>query len=339
MLPETLLMDIAQFAFSHADERNVALAEFEKSLQGRLPTEGEMESFDMDYMFSRKHSVHNKSFIRLFVEKFEELYGKEWSREILSLEDNFEAYFEVVECGKDSITLTELIIGDHLEVQNPSGDCTLNKGDLLLGRLFKWKGYYHFLDSPFVITTPQDIEGARAFTTHMKRMLTNITESSLEYFGSDVVIFQDNEELEKKLDEFVYWFFRNRVPPGVYEEGEVLDHITFEELSGRKEIGLIIDYATGHRVIPEYGYAVNLFSGRWDKVPNYEDMAKRVLYYEEIPAYYVEKMIEENPETSVELYATIFPDVKTKEDLIALFAHHRRDWGMKLRRKALLLEK
>ncbi|KYK28795.1 MAG: hypothetical protein HXS48_14965 [Theionarchaea archaeon] len=338
MLPENLLMDITRFALNDADEREIALLEFEKSLGGRSPTLDEIESFEMDYIFARKHSLYKKSFIRLFVERFEELYGKEWSKDILSLDENFEGFFEVVTEENGSVVATNLVMGEQLEIQYPA-DCDVSKGDILTGRVFKWRGDYYFFGPLGAVNEEQDIKSTKAFAFRMKEMCENATKSFIEYFGTNVVIFKDREELEEKFDKVIYWFYRNKTPPGVYEEGEELEHLTFEELREKKEIALLIDFDAGHRVVPEYGYAVKLFSGKWEEVPNYKERVKTILFHDEIPSYYIEKMIEKTPEPAVKLYSQFFPQVKTKEDLIELFSKYRRDWGIKLRRQSLFLER
>ncbi len=337
MLPEKLLMDITQFAFNDRDEWEVAVEEFHESLHN-APTEEEVESFEIDYVFSRKHSVHKKTFIRLFVECFEELYGKEWSREILSLDENFEGFFEIVKDTQAALVVTDLILGDTLEIQHPSVDYQPRKGDILSGRVFKWKGQFYFFGSLGVIGEKYAIQNTKAFTFRTRKACENATNSFLEYFGKNVVIFRDRRELEEKLNEFIYWFFRNKAPPGVLEEGEELRKLTFEELEDKKEIGLIIDFSLGQRVIAEYGYAQALLTGKWEEVPGYSERMKELLYTDEIPSHLVKDLIEEHSESSVELYSKFFP-VKTKEDLLELFSRFRRDWGRTLRRQSMLLER
>lgn len=337
MLPENLLRDITRFALNDAEEREIALLEFEKSLGGNPATSEDIENFEMDYIFSRKHSAYKKSFIRLFVERFEELYGKEWSKDILSLDENFEGFFEVVKVEKDIITVINLVMGEQLEIQHP--ECTISEGDVLTGRIFKWRGDYYFFGPLGVITEEEDKKVTKSFAYRMKEMCENATKSFIEYFGTNVVIFKDRKELEQRFDEVIYWFFKNKTPPGVYEEGEELEHLTFEELRGKEEIALIIDFDAGHRIVPEYGYAIKLFGGKWDDVPHYQERVKTILYTDDIPSYYIEQMIEENPESAVQLYALVFPHMKTKEDVIELFSKYRRDWGIKLRRQSLFLER
>jgi hypothetical protein len=65
MLPETLLKDIISFAYSDTDEWQIAFTDFLESLEGNEPTEEEIDQFETDYIFTRKHSKYRKTFIRL----------------------------------------------------------------------------------------------------------------------------------------------------------------------------------------------------------------------------------------------------------------------------------
>ncbi len=338
MLPENLLIDITNFAYSDQEEWFLALTEFLNSLEGREPTEEEVDGFENDYVFTRKHSKYKKTFIRLFVECFEELYGKEWSRDIMALEENFDSYFEVVESRKNSIIVTDLLVGDTFEVDYPSVDCPIERGHIIEGRMFTWKGGYFFFGPLLLYDEEESIENMRMFTHVLRESFENVTRSFLEYFETDMIIFKDRTELEEKMNEFLYWFFRNRTLPGILEEGGDFTHVTFEEIGEKKEIGFIIDHYMGQMAIPNYGYFIRLFSGQWEEVPDYQEMVKKVLYEDEIPAYFVQEMIEKNPDSSVALYSQFFPRVKTKEDLIELFSRCRRDWGRKPRRKGAIFE-
>lgn len=338
MLPETLLTDIISFAYSDSDEWQRALDEFLGSLEGNEPTEEEMDQFETDYVFARKHSKYNKTFVRLFVECFEELYGKELSRDIITLEENFDSYFEVKEIKKDSLVIKDLILEDTFEVDYPPVEYVITQGDILEGKVFTWKGTYFFFGPLLLYDEEEAKETMRIFTDVVRESYENATQSFLEYFGSNVVIFADRTELEQKLNEFLYWFFRNKTLPGVFNEGDTFTPVTFEEVNEKKEIGLVIDHDMGQIVIPEYGYAERLFSGNWGEVPDFEEMVKRLLYTDDIPSYFVQEMIEKYPESSVTLYSQFFPKVKTKEDLIDLFVKCRRDWGRKPRRNGTLFE-
>lgn len=338
MLPENLLTDIINFAYSDEEELQRAFDEFIESLDGIEPTEEELDEFETEYVFSRKHSGYRKTFIRLFVECFEELYGKKWSKDIISLEENFNSYFEVVEINDDSLTIRDLLLGDTLDVGYPPLEYTIREGDILEGKVFSWRGG-HFFFGPLLLYDEEEAkETMRVFTEVARDSYENATSSFLEYFGTNVVFFRDRTELEEKLAEFLYWFFKNKTLPGVFNEGDSIGPVVFEEVEGKKEIGLIIDYKMGHRVIPEYGYAVKMFSGKWEEVPSPEEMVKKILYEDGIPSYFVEELIEKNPESAVSLYRKFFPTVKTKKDLIELFAKCRRDWGRKPRRQGALFE-
>ena len=338
MLPETLLKDIISFAYSDTDEWQIAFTDFLESLEGNEPTEEEIDQFETDYVFTRKHSKYRKTFIRLFVECYEELYGKELSRDIIALEENFDSYFEVLEVSKDTLTIKDMILEDTFEVEYPPLEYPITTGDILEGKIFTWKGT-HFFFGPLLLYDEEEAkETMHVFTHVVRESYANATQSFLEYFGTNTIIFADRTELEEKMNEFLYWFFRNKTLPGVFNEGDSFTPVTFEEVTGKKEIGFIIDYSMGHIVVPEYGYAERLFSGEWKDVPDYEEMVKRLLYTDEIPAYFVQEMIEKNPETSVNLYSQFFPKIKTKEDLIDLFARCRRDWGRKPRREGTLFE-
>lgn len=338
MLPENLLATIMNFAYSDEDEWVTALDEFLQSLDGKEPTEEEIDQFETDYVFTRKHSEHKKTFIRLFVECFEELYGKEWSKDIIGLEENFDSYFEVVKIRKDSLTLKDLLLEDSFEVDYPSEDFAIKEGDILEGKMFTWKDGHFFFGPLLLYDEEEAIETMKTFTEVMRDSFENVTNSFLEYFGTNVVIFKDRTELEEKVNEFLYWFFRNRTLPGVLEEGGTFTRVTFEELDEKKEIGLIIDRTMGQIAIPHYGYCEKLLTGHWKEVPDYQEMVKTVLYTDEIPSYFVQQMIEKNPESAVQLYSQFYPHVKTKKDLLELFAKCRRDWGRKPRRQGALFE-
>jgi len=339
MLPDNLMKDIASFAYSDVDEWQVALDEFHQLFEEREPTEDEMDGFETDYVFNRKHSLYRKTFVRLFVECFEELYGKEWSKDIITLEENFESYFEVTENEGSSLIVKDLLLEDAFHVKYPPPDDT-SKGDILSGRIFRWRDQYYFFGPLFLHKEKEAQENARIFTEVVRDSYRNATDSFLEYFGTKVTIFKDQQELEEKLNEFLSWFFKNKMPPGIFSEEEVSSFthnpVTFEEVDNKKEIALIIDYHRGHMVIPEYGFYARLFSGRWEDVPGYKEMAKKILFEEDFPSYLIREMIENNPESSVHLYSQVFPQVKTKEDLIQLFAKHRRDWGREHRREGAL---
>ncbi|MGD2248232.1 MAG: hypothetical protein PVF58_07475 [Candidatus Methanofastidiosia archaeon] len=336
MFPETLLMDITRFAFSDQNERQQALREFEISLRGKPPTEEEMETFEMDYVFSRKHSIHHKTFIRLFVEHFEELYGKEWSKEILSLDENFSGCFEVTDVVKDSVMVTELVIGDTLKIKYPP-ECHPRKGDILIGRVFKWKKEYYFFGSLSIVHEKEAVKKEKELASRIKFICHHATESFKEYFQDTVVVFKDRYELSEKYNDFMRWFFLNKAPPGVLDHDEDFEHLDFEELGDKKEIGLLIDYYTGQRVIPEYGYAVKIFSGKWEEVDDYQEKIKQVLYQDDIPWYDIKELIETNPEHAVKVYSEVF-SVETVQDVLELFAKYRRDSGIIPRRQSMVLE-
>lgn len=338
MLPENLLTEIITFAHSDEDEWQKAYDEFLQSLHGTEPTEEELDEFETEYVFSRKHSEFRKTFIRLFVECFEELYGKEWSRDIITLEENFSSYFEVLEIKKDSLVVKDLLLEDIFEIGYPPVEYTISQGDILEGKVFTWRGGYFFFGPLLLYDEEEAKETMQVFTEVARDSYVNATQSFLEYFGTNVVLFRDRTELEERLNEFLYWFFKNKTLPGVFKEGDSFTPVEFEEAEGKKEIGFIIDYNMGHRVIPEYGYAVKMLSGKWEEVPDHENRVKKILYEDEIPSYYVEELIEKNPESAVNLYSKFFSHVKTKEDLIQLFAKCRRDWGRKPRRQGALFE-
>lgn len=340
MPPKTLIADIVNFAHADQKEWEKALVEFEESIKGREPTEDEIDQFELDYVFSRKHSEYKKTFVRLYVECFEELYGKEYARDILYLEKNFSSYFEVVKSEKECIFVEDLLLGDTLEVADPAVDYTPQQGDIIYSTVFPWKDTYFFYGPLAVYDEEEAKEAVKNFALVTRDCSEQATQSFLEYFESEVVIFKDCEELEDRLNQFLGWFFKNKVPPGILTEEEKEDFtpVVFEEIRGEKEIGLIINYLMGQIIIPNYGYAVKLFSGDWEEIPDYGAMVKKMLYQDEIPAYFIRKMIENNPEPSVALYSQFFPKVKTKEDLINLFAKFRRDWGRKPRRNGFLFE-
>lgn len=337
MFPETLLMDITRFAHSDLAERERALEEFKMSLRGNPPTRDEVEAFEVEYVFSRNHSIHHKTFIQLFVEQFEELYGKEWSKEILSLNENFSGYFEITDIVKDSVIVKDLVIGDVLKIKYPP-DYSPHRGHVLTGRVFKWKKEYYFYGSLSEIHEKEAIEGIKNLTNRLRMICNHTVASFQEYFEDTIVIFRDRYELSKAYNDFMRWFFLNRAPPGVLEHDEDFEHLTFEELEDKKEIALIADFATGQRVIPEYGYAVKIFSGNWEKVPDYKEKAKQFLYTNDIPSYYIKELLEENSSHAVAVYSEIFP-VKTFQDVLELFAKHRRDWGQIPRRQSMVIEK
>lgn len=340
MLPEDLMKEIAAFAYSDSDEWLVALNEFHEMLEEREPTEDEIDEFETDYVFSRKHSKYKKTFIRLFVECYEELYGKEWSKEILALEDNFDSYFEVIENKGDSLIVKDLLLEDTFHVQYPSIEGTITEGDIFSGRMFTVKGECSFFGPLLFFDEEEAKENIRIFTDVLRDSYHNATTSFLEYFGTNVITFKDRQELEDKLNEFLTWFFKNKTPPGIFTDEEIsnMHHtpVVFEEVSGKKEIALIIDYHMGQIVVPGYGYAQKLLSGKWEEVPAYREMVKKILFEDDIPSYFILDLIEKNPESSVIPYAQVFPKVKAKEDLIQLFAKHRRDWGRKPRREGAL---
>ena len=338
MLPENLLGAVINFAYTDTEEWLKAQQEFLEFFQEREPTEEELERLQTAYVFSRKHSVHKKTFVRLFVECFEELYGKEWSRDIMMLEENFDSYFEITKIEGELLTVKDLFFEETFEVESPFEESYISEGYIIGGRIFTWKDSYFFF-GPLLLFEEEDArENIKTFTDVARESFENATQSFLEYFGTNVVIFENRAELEKKLNEFLYWFFKNKTLPGVFKEDDSFTPVTFEEVDGKKEIGLIIDYDMGQIVIPGYGYAVNLFSGKWDDVPDYEGMAKNILYKDEIPSYFIKELIEENPESSVSLYSQFFPTVKSKEDLVQLFQKCKRDWGRKPRRQGTLFE-
>lgn len=338
MLPENLLADITHFAFSDEDEWLIAFTEFLKILDEEEPTEEDIDEFESDYVFTRKHSVHKKTFVRLFIECFEEMYGREWSKDIITLEENFHSYFEILKLTEDSLLVKDLIMGDTLSVGYPSVDYKVKEGDIVSGKIFTWKGEHFFFGPMFLYETGDAQETVRAFTDVVKESYENATQSFLDYFGTNMIIFKDCTELEEKLNQFLAWFFRNRIPSGILKEDDTFTPVAFEEMSGKKEIGFIIDYSMGHMVIPEYGYALRLFSGKGEETPDCEKMAKKILHEEEIPSYFIKELIEKNPERSVELYSSFFPQIKTKEDVVNLFARCRRDWGRKPRRHGALFD-
>ncbi len=340
MPPKTLIADIMNFAHADQKEWKRAVLEFEESIKGREPEEDEIDQFELDYVFSRKHSEYKKTFVRLYVECFEELYGKEYARDILYLEKNFSSYFEVVKSKKECIVVEDLLMGDTIEVTYPEADYTPQRGDIIFSTAFPWKDTYFFYGPLAVYDEEEAKEAVKDFAFVVRDCSENATQSFLEYFGRDVIIFKNCKELEDTLNQFLRWFLKNKVPPGVLteEEKENFNPVAFEEIRGEKEIGLIINNVMGQMVIPNYGYAVKLFSGGWEDVPNYGALVKKVLYEDEIPAYFIRNMIENNPESSVVLYSQFFPKVKTKEDLIRLFAKFRRDWGRKPRRNGLFFE-
>jgi hypothetical protein len=339
MFPENLIKNIIAFAFEDQGEWELALEEFYQSLDNEEPTEEELDQFETDYVFSRKHSVYNKTFIRLFVECYEELYGKEWSKDIVALEENFNSYFEILKIDKDHLMVKDLLLEDTFTVDYPSLGLEPNPEDIIHGNLFPWKGEYFFFGPIIVYEEEEAKEAMQEFTFVIRDSYQNTTSSFLEYFGDNIIIFKDYKELEDKVNQFMYWFFRNKIPQGIFtdEEKENLQRVTFDDLEGEKEIGLIIDHGMGQILLPGYGYAVKLLSGQWDKVPNYQEKARTLLYQEEIPSYFVKELIENNAQTAVELYSQLYP-VKTKEDLLTLFSKCRRDWARKPRRQGPLFE-
>jgi hypothetical protein len=339
MPPRTLITNIMEFAYADQEEWERAVHEFEGSLH-EDPSPDEIDQFELEYVFSRKHSAYKKTFVRLFVECFEELYGKEYARDILYLEKNFSSYFEVIKSKKECLIVEDLLMGDTFEVTPPEVDYVPQQGDIIYSTVFPWKDTYFFYGPLALYDEEEAKEAVKNFTFVARDCSENATQSFLEYFGSDVVIFKDYKELENKLNQFLKWFFKNKTPPGVLteEEKENFTPVTFEEIRGEKEIGLVINYFMGQMVMPNYGYAQKLFSGEWEKVPDYSTMVKKVLYEDEIPSYFIREMIEDNPESSVALYSQFFPKVKTKEDLLNLFAKFRRDWGRKPRRNGFFFE-
>ncbi|MBU7023713.1 MAG: hypothetical protein HXS40_06055 [Theionarchaea archaeon] len=338
MLPEKLMDDIARFALRDVNEWKAALAEFNEPWEGCCPPPLEVKEFQLDYVFSRKHSLHNKTFIRLFVELYEELYGKELSRDIMGMEENFSSHFEVTGYDRERITVQDLIIGDYLQIRNSAQEYTPKRGDILNGKVIKWRKEYYFYGSLAVYDDEKVKQGLKAFTLRLKRMCQNATISCLEYFGDDTVIFQDRKELEEKFNDFAYWFFKNKAPPGVVRSREDMEYLDFEEVGEKKEIGLLIDFEAGQRIIPEYGYAVKILSGDIESVEDWETKAKNLLYTDDIPSFHLRQILDRNIESGVKIYSRIFPHIKTKDDLLNLFQRFRREWEIKPRRKSMLLE-
>jgi hypothetical protein len=338
MLPEKLMDDIVRFAMKDFNEWNLALFEFNETQEGCPPSPLEQKEFQLDYVFSRKHSLHNKTFVRLFVECYEELYGKELSRDIMGMEENFSGHFEVMDYDKECITVQDLIIGDYLQIRNSAQEYTPKKGDILNGKVMKWRKEYYFYGSLAIYNDEKVKQGLKAFTLRLRRICHNATISCLEYFGDDTVIFEDRRELEEKFNDFAYWFFKNKAPPGVVKSREDMEHLDFREVGEKKEIGLLIDFEAGQRIIPEYGYAVKILSGDIESVVDWEAKAKDLLYTDDIPSFHLRQILDCNVESGVEVYSQIFPHIKTKSDLLKLFQRFRREWETRPRRKSMLLE-
>lgn len=339
MLPEKLMDDIAQFALRDVNEWKAALSEFNETWGGCPPPPLEFKEFQLDYVFSRKHSLHNKTFVRLFVECFEEVYGKELSRDIMGLDENFSGYFHVKDYDGTCVSVHDLVIGDYLRIQNSAGEYRPKKGDILWGKVLKWRNEYYFYGSLAVYDKKEGRRGIKDFALRMGRICQHATHSCLEYFGNDTVLFEDREELEEKFNEFAYWFFKNKAPPGVVESRGDMEHLDFEEMVGKREIGLVIDFEAGQRIIPGYGYAVKILSGDAESVADWEVKARELLYTDDVPSFYMRRLLDHDTGPGVKVYSQLYPQVETGDDLLKLFQRFRRDWETRPRRQSMLLER
>jgi len=263
-------------------------------------------------------------------------------------------YFEVKEKRRDGILLVDLEDGREYLARGKTALRKLNAGQMVHATLYSHVDAYIF-SGVVKVFDPED-EEHRAFMESVKdyysgryigkalEIQRDLCKACIEYFGSADPVFENAREAEEALNAFMRWFSqerktlgRGKTPAQAYLE----DHGRLPEMPEMElprelleteevEVGVVFDEAGGIYILPHYGEVKGLFQGDFRKVPSYRSLV-RTLVTEDgfVPSFMIRKMINENPEQAVEVFAATYKKVKTLKDIFKLFEKHRSDWRKK----------
>jgi hypothetical protein len=275
-------------------------------------------------------------------------------KEALRLIDEKEtvtSYFEVKEKKGDGILLVDLLDGREYLAKGKTALRELKVSQIVHSSLYPNVDAYAF-SGVIKVLDPEDAEQS-AFIESVKdyysgrhigkalEIQRNLCEACVDYFGSADPVFENAREAEKAINAFMRWYSQERKIPGrgrtpaqIYFEdhGRLPDTLEMKfprELleTEEVEVGLVFDEVGGIYILPHYGEVKELFHGDFRKVPSYRSLV-RTLVTEEgfVPPFLIRKMINEDPERAVEVFASAYKDVKTLKDVFKLFEKNRSDW-------------
>ena len=277
--------------------------------------------------------------------------------EALRLIDEEEAvtgYFEVKEKRRNGTLLVDLEDGREYLARGKTALRKLKIGQMVHTSLHPHVDAYIF-SGVVEVFDPED-EEHRAFMESVKdyysgryieralEIQRDLCRACVEYFGSADPIFDNPREAEEALSAFMRWFSQERKTPGKGKtpaQGYLEGHGRLPEMPEMKlprelleteevEVGVVFDEAGGIYILPHYGEVKELLQGDFRKVPGYRSLV-RALVTEDgfVPSFLIRKMINENPEQAVEVFAATYKKVKTLKDVFKLFEKHRSDWRKK----------
>lgn len=263
-----------------------------------------------------------------------------------------DSLFEVKEKVRKKVLLVDLRDGGEYLVKDKTALQRLDVGNVVSATIFPYGDFYVLSGEVRVYDLKDDEQRALIkpvidyYTGKSDERVMDIQrdlcEACREYFGSTDPVFKNAREAEKALDDFMSWYRNERELPGKGETPAKLyleDHGKLPDISVTKfprelheagEIGVVFDEIGGIYILPRYGQIKELFRGDFKKVLDHNGLV-RALVTEEgfVPSFLIRRLINENPDQAVRVFASAYRGVKTLQDILKLLEKHRTDWNKK----------
>ena len=263
-----------------------------------------------------------------------------------------DSFFEVKEKRRNRVLLVDLRDGGEYFVKEKTALQRLEVGNVVSATILP-HGDSYVLSSGMRVYDLKDEEQRALIESVMDYysgksdergmdIQRDLCEACKEYFGSTDPVFKNAREAERALDDFMSWHRNERKLPGKGKTPTKLyleDHGKLPDVSETKlpreldeagEIGVVFDEIGGIYILPHYGQIKELFRGDFKKVPDYKGLV-RALVTEEgfVPSFLIRRLINENPDQAVRVFASAYRSVKTLQDILKLLEKHRTDWNKK----------